>query len=995
MHISPAEHDALTKAVSAATREASKILAGRIQLQLARHGMDKFKNVVAGLDEISGPHRGELSTIALLDQLPPGVSNADIQKIINSQLFRGASYQLIAFYYIEAEEQQVDRQALKLSRYLARQLQMILEMSSRPQRSNQWDLIAYFGALITQVKRNCEAIAASLRWRVPRSVETMQWALEVVSAAHLQSIDTHLDKLLEIADFSQDDLSAIEATYRHQFISRHSSIELPDSSERIVVGYEDIFVPPNFTWPKDNISNNLNTFVDNEPYRSLPVPGSLVRASGQASTITTRLSPAGSSATIARPKLSVPVDEDLASGTWDTDFDGLLNDFSKVVVLGDPGAGKSTTSCVTTLNWIKSNSGNAFYIKLREAVKEEDGFDLVAHIRSIMATRYQMSEVTNEAVRAMLVSPNTLLVFDGLDEVVPPRMRRTASRTIESIAEKYPFAKLLVTSRKLGYESVRLDRNEFSVFALAPFTQDQSAQYATKWFMGVKRLKPTAADSMTRNLMRRSNGILELRSNPLMLALICLIYDKSRAIPKSRIEIYKRCLSLLLVEREKEKGLSDYTEILDEFIVALEAIAFDTFTSRELRADLTETRVREIAAGALQHVVPSQRKADALAKSLISHCRGRAWIFTDSGYNEHAEDIFGFTHECFREYLAASYIVHNSSSAEHVAESIIDIIRREQAEVLGQVAVAHSGHKFPQGSSEVIRCLLAANVGSRRSLIDFVARATDASMLNGDALGQVVSNMLQHSLRSLAWQIVLNHDYRHAEDITSIVYVEWAKIRDEDPGKAQDLAIETSWLWEILVSSGEASSADLALLFARDPRTLLARFFEGSLSTMRRQPTKTTLLTWTISTLRSSVTSASGIEVLRALCNLLEKEGPDSFCGIARPVLSTELSRGLDEVGPKLARALAKCARAGREPLSGMLYLTMAAIEICEQLSVATAVPAVPGVDIVSARRERRSLPGTEVLTPACESFFQKWLTVWPETDAYSIFHFPDDQVVS
>jgi hypothetical protein len=202
----------------------------------------------------------------------PGVSNADIQKIVSSQLFRGVSYQLIAFYYIDAGQPQIDKEVQKLGGFLARQLGIILEQAGKSQLATRQSLTAYFGVLIAQVKQSCEAIGTSLRWRVPRSVETMQWALEVASAAHLQSIDSHLSELVEIASFPQDDLSTIEEAYRHQFISYHSSIELPDSSHRTEVGYEDIFVPPTFVWSKENIGNNLNALIDTESYRS-SIPG--------------------------------------------------------------------------------------------------------------------------------------------------------------------------------------------------------------------------------------------------------------------------------------------------------------------------------------------------------------------------------------------------------------------------------------------------------------------------------------------------------------------------------------------------------------------------------------------------------------------------------------------------------------------------------------------------------------------------------------------------
>ncbi|WP_123746825.1 hypothetical protein [Saccharothrix texasensis] len=84
----------------------------------------------------------------------------------------------------------------------------------------------------------------------------------------------------------------------------------------------------------------------------------------------------------------------------------------KTVILGDPGAGKSTTS--TLLARQAFDRGRVpFVIRLKNVDVDRDGFNLDEAVEAILRTRYQCTAPVG-AVRRLLVKGRAFLVFDGL-----------------------------------------------------------------------------------------------------------------------------------------------------------------------------------------------------------------------------------------------------------------------------------------------------------------------------------------------------------------------------------------------------------------------------------------------------------------------------------------------------------------------------------------------------------------------------------------------------
>jgi predicted NACHT family NTPase len=75
-----------------------------------------------------------------------------------------------------------------------------------------------------------------------------------------------------------------------------------------------------------------------------------------------------------------------------------------------------------------------------------------------------------------------VVVFDGLDEVFDPRLREQITRQIEAFAARYRRARVIVTSRAIGYRRTILDAAGFTHHMLQDLDPDQVRRFATAWY---------------------------------------------------------------------------------------------------------------------------------------------------------------------------------------------------------------------------------------------------------------------------------------------------------------------------------------------------------------------------------------------------------------------------------------------------------------------------------------------------------------------------------
>jgi predicted NACHT family NTPase len=158
-------------------------------------------------------------------------------------------------------------------------------------------------------------------------------------------------------------------------------------------------------------------------------------------------------------------------------------------------------------------------------------------------------------VERLLLTGRAVVIFDGLDELIDPSRRRDVSDLVEQFCSAYPLTSVMVTSRLVGYDQARLDDTQFSCYRLGAFGDDKVSAYAHKWFAAQEGVSRAEAGAEAEAFLEESANAQDLRSNPLMLSLMCILYRGAGSLPRDRASIYATCAELLFDKWDERRRI--------------------------------------------------------------------------------------------------------------------------------------------------------------------------------------------------------------------------------------------------------------------------------------------------------------------------------------------------------------------------------------------------------------------------------------------------------
>jgi NACHT domain len=384
-------------------------------------------------------------------------------------------------------------------------------------------------------------------------------------------------------------------------------------------------------------------------------------------------------------RIGLTQETELASlKVWD-----LVERLDRTVLLGDPGGGKTTAANVLT-DHFAGDAGRRvpFLVTLREyAAKAPIEWSVAEHIEHNLKTLYQ-SPAPDGLVERLLLTGRAVVTFDGLDELLDTTRRRDVSDRVEQFCAAYPLTPVLVTSRMVGYDQARLDDTQFDCYRLGCFGDDDVAEYARKWFTTQEGVAAAEAEAKASAFLAESGNAKDLRSNPLLLSLMCILYRGAGSLPGDRAGVYARCAELLLRKWDEQRDL--YRQVKADHLVepTIRYLAWWLFTREDSRTETTERDLRAKAAEFLfGRGYESEDEARAAAQEFIDFCRGRMWVFSEVGTTANGEKLYAFTHRTFMEYFAAGYLAATSDTPERLALALAPHIDVGEWTTVGQLAI--------------------------------------------------------------------------------------------------------------------------------------------------------------------------------------------------------------------------------------------------------------------------------------------------------------------
>ncbi len=358
----------------------------------------------------------------------------------------------------------------------------------------------------------------------------------------------------------------------------------------------------------------------------------------------------------------------------------------QMVLLGDPGSGKSTFAnflalCLAggrleEMGEAQAAPGDGWLAHLEPAWTHGSLLPLRVTLRDLAASdrcdgtagglwRFIAETLAGQDLpdlasylRQKLLDGGVLVLLDGLDEVPDPQGRQAVRDAVADFAATYnsPANRYLVTCRIYAYQDPCCQLDRFAIHTLAPFGQERIDAFVECWYREVCRLgwkSDTEAAELTRLLQEatRRADLAPLAASPLQLTMMASLHFSWGRLPDDRAELYQEMVRLLLV-RWQESRLGAQTGVTQALAAgklesALEQVAFEAHRAQEGGegpAHVSET--------VLLKVLKDYLEGDwNRAGELLGYVRERAGLLI-----EDPPGVYTFPHRSYQEYLAGSYL---------------------------------------------------------------------------------------------------------------------------------------------------------------------------------------------------------------------------------------------------------------------------------------------------------------------------------------------------
>ncbi|WP_170198307.1 NACHT domain-containing protein [Streptomyces chryseus] len=384
----------------------------------------------------------------------------------------------------------------------------------------------------------------------------------------------------------------------------------------------------------------------------------------------------------------------------------------RCVVLGNPGVGKSTMTQNLVHQLSRSGSGSAYaplVVSCKDVTSTDGAVYILSAITRSLRDNLQL-EVTEEEAGDLATLGRSFVIFDGIDEIVDVGRRTTFVRTVEAFANRYPLIPVLVTARRVGYNKAPFKAKDFVIYELDDFSVEQVGQYTEKWFAATER-----SEQDRQAFLRETENVPDVRTNPLMLSLLCALYRARGYIPRNRRTVYEACADLLFQRWDAMRHIEQPMDHRQYGTRLMQELALFFYKSPTAQAGVQEGQLRKLIATFFTDTASvDEVNARSRAQDFLDFCADRAWLLSYQGTDSVDHRLFGFTHRTFMEYFAAEALVRRARKLDEVVDEMVLAHEKDTSSVLADVIFQCADDKYDGGARDIVSDLMARSKSSGR-----------------------------------------------------------------------------------------------------------------------------------------------------------------------------------------------------------------------------------------------------------------------------------------
>lgn len=337
---------------------------------------------------------------------------------------------------------------------------------------------------------------------------------------------------------------------------------------------------------------------------------------------------------------------------------------TRVVLLGDPGSGKTTVTRYLTYalaandtrhtgigvqGWLPVLVRIATYAKVYE---QDRTLHLLDYIEQHLVPRPAFGRYLRQAIEAGAC----LIILDGLDEVTSLPLRTEITRRIQTMVAHFSTNRYVVTSRIVGYQQSPLT-SDFTHATLQDLALSDQERFVHLWYDAITSEIGSGGYGQDADLLlqalRTKPQIGRMAANPLLLTIMVLMHWRGTKLPNRRVQVYQIATDTLIEYWTRQREVELDAEDIKAILAPIAYYILSSGVGGVIAQYDLEPRFEE---GIQEQRGCDRLEARRIGRQLLRDLNEQSGIFLERGRDTDNQPVYGFLHQTFGEYLAALHL---------------------------------------------------------------------------------------------------------------------------------------------------------------------------------------------------------------------------------------------------------------------------------------------------------------------------------------------------